>query len=71
MITPLAKAAILARTLAPETFARALSLTNRMLPDRAGAAGDRPKTGRESESRWSRTLLTAPTYAAARRNNEL
>ena len=71
VITPVARAAILARTLAPESFARALGVTNRMLPNRAGAAGDIPKTGSESESRWSRSPLTAPTYAAARRNNEL
>ncbi len=71
VITPLAKTAILARTLAPETFARALSMTNRMLPGRTGASGDEPKAGRDSESRWSRTPLTATTYAAARRNNEL
>ena len=48
-----------------------MSVTNRMMPGRADARGDTPKTGRDSESRWSRTPLTATTYAAARRNNEL
>lgn len=47
-----AKLAILGRTLAPETFAGAMSVTNQMLPLPTGAAGDTPKLGRDSQSRW-------------------
>jgi NAD(P)-dependent dehydrogenase (short-subunit alcohol dehydrogenase family) len=71
VITWLANLAILTRTLAPETFAWAMSLTNRLLPSPTGKHGDTAKRGGDSESPWSRSPLTAPTYAAARRNNEL
>jgi NAD(P)-dependent dehydrogenase (short-subunit alcohol dehydrogenase family) len=66
-----AKLAILGRTLAPETFAAAMSATNQMLPLPTGTAGDTPKLGRDSQSRWAPSPLTASTDAAARRNNEL
>lgn len=36
-----------------------------------GPQGDVARRGRDSESRWAPSALTAPTYAAARRNNEL
>jgi NAD(P)-dependent dehydrogenase (short-subunit alcohol dehydrogenase family) len=71
VITVPAKMAILARTLAPETFARAMQLTNAVLPSATGPAGDVPKLGRDSESTWAPSALTTATYAAARRNNEL
>ena len=66
-----AKLAILGRTIAPETFAHAMSATNRVLPAPTGVEGDTPKRGRDSESKVAHSPLTAPTYAAARRNNEL
>jgi short-subunit dehydrogenase len=70
VITVQAKLAILARTLAPELFADAMTLVNALLP-RPTADGDEARRGRESESMWTRSPLTASTYRAARENNEL
>ena len=71
VITVQAKLAILARTMAPELFAKAMSYINGLLPPPAGADGDRTKLGRESQSEWAPSRLTAPTYRAAADNNEL
>jgi NAD(P)-dependent dehydrogenase (short-subunit alcohol dehydrogenase family) len=71
VITVQAKLAILARTMAPELFAKAMSYINGLLPPPAGADGDRIKLGRESQSEWAPSRLTAPTYRAAAENNEL
>ena len=71
VITVQAKLAILARTLAPELFARVMTFINRLLPPPTGVDGDRLKLGRESESKWAPSKLTAPTYRAAAENNEL
>jgi NAD(P)-dependent dehydrogenase (short-subunit alcohol dehydrogenase family) len=71
VITLPAKFAILARTLAPEMFADAMTLTNTLLPSATGREGDTERPGRASESEWAPSTLTASTYAAAERNNEL
>lgn len=72
VITVQAKLAILARHLAPEVFADAMALMNRLLPEPAAPAdGDAGRPGRESESEWAPSTLTKPTYEAAERNNEL
>ena len=71
VITVQAKLAILARTIAPELFAGAMAVMNRLLPQRADADGDRAEPGRENESGWAPSTLTASTYRAARENNEL
>ena len=71
VITVQAKLAILARTMAPELFAQAMSFINGLLPPPTGADGDRIKLGRESQSEWAPSKLTAPTYRAAAENNEL
>ena len=71
VITVQAKLAIIARTMAPELFAKAMSFINGLLPPPTGAAGDRLRLGRESQSDWPRSRLTAPTYRAAAENNEL
>ena len=71
VITVQAKLAILARTMAPELFARAMSFINGLLPPPTGADGDRIKLGRDSQSEWAPSKLTAPTYRAAAENNEL
>ena len=73
-ITVQAKLAILAHDVAPELFADAMTYINQMLPAPApGSDGDIARLGRESESEWAdpSATLTAPTYEAARRNNEL
>jgi NAD(P)-dependent dehydrogenase (short-subunit alcohol dehydrogenase family) len=71
VITVQARMAVLARTVAPELFANAMSFINGLLPDPAGQEGDRAKRGRESESEWAPSALTEPTYKAAEKNNEL
>jgi hypothetical protein len=71
VITVQAKLAILARTLAPELFARAMTLINALMPPPDGAEGDRARLGRESESEWAPSKLTASTYRAAMENNEM
>jgi NAD(P)-dependent dehydrogenase (short-subunit alcohol dehydrogenase family) len=71
VITVQAKLAILARTAAPELFAAAMSFINGLLPDPAGREGDESKPGRDSESEWAPSALTAPTYKAAEENNEM
>jgi NAD(P)-dependent dehydrogenase (short-subunit alcohol dehydrogenase family) len=69
VITIQAKLAILARTVAPELFADFMALMNRLLPGPA-PGGDEAKPGRESESGWAPSPLTALSDAAARENNE-
>ena len=71
IITAPARLAALARALTPELVAHAMSIMNRLLPSAAGTEGDRARAGRASESAWLPSVLVAPTYAAARRNNEL
>jgi short-subunit dehydrogenase len=73
IITGAAKLAVLTRTVAPELFAHAMALVNRVLPGPTSAEGDRPRLGGDSESRWAApsSMLTAPTYRAAVKNNEL
>jgi len=71
IITLQAKLAVLAHDLAPELFADAMALMNRILPAPTTPDGDQARPGRESESRWAPSPLTAPTYEAAHDNNEL
>jgi short-subunit dehydrogenase len=69
VITIQAKLAILGRTLAPELFADVMTLMNRLLPGPV-PDGDEARTGRDSESAWAPSALTALTQKAARENNE-
>ena len=71
VITVQAKMAILARTVAPELFAAAMAMINRLLPPPTGPDGDTARLGRDSESEWAPSRLTEPTYKAADENNEL
>jgi short-subunit dehydrogenase len=74
IITIQAKLAVLARYAAPELFANLVALTNTVLPGPAATPdGDRARTGRESESAAAGPTapLTAPTYEAAAKNNEM
>ncbi len=70
-ITWQAKALILAQTLAPGLVGELLALTTRLLPGPTGPEGDEPRTGRESQSPFAPSPLTALSDRAARRNNEL
>jgi NAD(P)-dependent dehydrogenase (short-subunit alcohol dehydrogenase family) len=71
VITVQAKLAIIARTVAPELFAKAMTMINSLLPQSTGADGDTTRLGRESQSEWAPSKLTAPTYRAAMENNEM
>jgi NAD(P)-dependent dehydrogenase (short-subunit alcohol dehydrogenase family) len=71
VITVQARLAVLARNAAPELFADAMALMNRLLPGPAGPDGDRAKPGRDSESEWAPSTLTKLTYDAAEENNEM
>lgn len=73
VITLQAKLAVLALALAPELVAGAMAVMNRLLPPPTSRDGDQPHRGRDSESAWAgpHATLTAPTYRAAQRNNEL
>jgi NAD(P)-dependent dehydrogenase (short-subunit alcohol dehydrogenase family) len=71
VITVQAKLAVLARDLAPELFADAMALMNRILPAPTTPEGDHARSGRQSESSWAPSPLTASTYEAANDNNEL
>jgi short-subunit dehydrogenase len=66
-----ARLAVKARTLAPELFQDGMAIMNELLPSATSREGDVARTGRESTSRWAPSVLTAPTDAAAKRNNEL
>ena len=63
--------AILARTLAPELFADAMSFMNQLLPPPTGHEGDLAKPGRESESDLLPESVIERTHRAAEKNNEL
>jgi NAD(P)-dependent dehydrogenase (short-subunit alcohol dehydrogenase family) len=71
IITMQAKLAVAVRTAAPELFADAMALINRLLPGPAPSDGDQARPGHESESEWAPSKLTEPTYRAAERNNEM
>ena len=70
-ITLPARAAVLANAIAPATSARLAELAVRFLPAPTGPAGDVPKRGRESESRWAPSVATTLTDRAAVVNNEV
>jgi NAD(P)-dependent dehydrogenase (short-subunit alcohol dehydrogenase family) len=70
-ITIPAKVAVMANALAPAAVARAMSVGTRLLPGPAGADGDVPRRGRDSESRLAPSAATALTERAAVLNNEV
>ena len=73
IISVQAKMAVLARTAAPELFQATMALINQLLPGPSPLDGDEAKPGRESESEAAgpQQPLTAPTYRAAAKNNEM
>ena len=73
VITVQAKMAVLARAAAPELFLDTMALINRLLPGPSQSNGDEAKLGRESESEAAgpQQPLTAATYRAAEKNNEM
>jgi short-subunit dehydrogenase len=73
VITMQAKAAILARTVAPELFAASMTFVHGLLPAPAQRDGDDARPGREAESDVAgpTSIATMTTYEAAARNNEM
>jgi short-subunit dehydrogenase len=65
-----AKLAAIASVLAPELTADLMGLANSLLPA-SGGIGPSIAKGRESQSRWSPSILTTLTDRAAERNNEM
>src|SRR5829696_8707625 len=72
-ITPAAKAAAVANVVMPAAIARAMMLVTRMLPAPGGVSGNVLQKGIHSEAktRWTPSLATRLTDAAAVANNEL
>jgi len=69
-ITPQAKIAAAAHGVAPGLITRLMTIVNWLLPAPAGPEGNRAKEGRESETKLTRSPLTALTRKAAEWNNE-
>jgi short-subunit dehydrogenase len=70
MLTLPARVAATLHALAPRTTVALLAVVNRLLPA-AGGAGRAAVRGRDSESAWSPSLLTAAGERAARRQNQV
>jgi NAD(P)-dependent dehydrogenase (short-subunit alcohol dehydrogenase family) len=66
-----ARIAIWASALAPGALAGATMAAARVLPGPNGSEGDRPKPGRDSQSRWAPSMATALSDRAAAVNNEI
>jgi NAD(P)-dependent dehydrogenase (short-subunit alcohol dehydrogenase family) len=71
VITMPAKVAILTHAILPGLFEQVMSRISRLLPPPDGPEGDAAQAGRSTGSDWAESKVLAPTYAAARKNNEL
>jgi NAD(P)-dependent dehydrogenase (short-subunit alcohol dehydrogenase family) len=71
VITWPARLAIIANAVAPEIFASAMTIANRLLPRASGGDGDAAHSGWQSLSDWAPSKLTRMTERAAVRNNEI
>lgn len=71
ILAPQARLLYRLSTLMPETFARLLTLANRIMPGPVGKEGDRTQTGWDSVTALAPSLLTRLADKAAVRNNEL
>ena len=65
-----ARSAIMLNDLAPDLMARLMMMVSRLLPGSGGPEGDQSKRGRESESKWAPSWVTALSDRAAVLNNE-
>jgi NAD(P)-dependent dehydrogenase (short-subunit alcohol dehydrogenase family) len=70
-ITLPARLAMVANHLLPHTVAEAMIFTNQLLPRPNGGAGERSRSGAESQSKWAPSAATVLTDKAAVVNNEL
>lgn len=71
IITPQARLAAVAATVAPGLTARALELVERFLPGPSDRDGDEARPGWQHPSPWAPSLLTRLSDEAAVENNEL
>lgn len=69
-ITVPARLAVLANHLSPAATARMLAIANKLLPAPIGAAGDRHRRGRDSQSKWAPSPITTLNDRAAVVNNQ-
>jgi NAD(P)-dependent dehydrogenase (short-subunit alcohol dehydrogenase family) len=69
-LTLSARSAIMLNDLAPDLMARLMMMVSRLLPGSGGPEGDHSKRGRESESKWAPSWVTALSDRAAVLNNE-
>jgi NAD(P)-dependent dehydrogenase (short-subunit alcohol dehydrogenase family) len=70
-ITLPARLAVLMKALCPETTAKLLTLTNRLLPAAGDAAGRKSRSGWQSVSRLAPSVLTRSADRATTENNEV
>ena len=66
-----ARAAALANALAPSAVAALSAVVTRLLPGPGGAEGDMGRDGRNAQTAWAPSLLTALSDRAAAVNNEV
>jgi NAD(P)-dependent dehydrogenase (short-subunit alcohol dehydrogenase family) len=66
-----AKLAVIANAVSPSVVALGMRLTTALLPEPAGAEGDRAHSGWQSQSPWAPSRLTRSTERAAVENNQL
>jgi NAD(P)-dependent dehydrogenase (short-subunit alcohol dehydrogenase family) len=70
-ITPPARLAVLLNAACPETMARMMSLTNWLLPSAVAEGGDKARSGWQSVSQLTPSLVTTLADRASTENNEL
>jgi len=71
IVTWPAKLAVIANAVSPATVALGMRVTNALLPEPAGAEGDRAHSGWQSRSPWAPSRLTRSSERAAVENNQL
>jgi hypothetical protein len=71
ILTPGAKAAVLANAISPATTAGVMALANRFLPGPNDSGDDRSHTGWQSVSRLVPSMMTRLADRATVENNEL
>jgi NAD(P)-dependent dehydrogenase (short-subunit alcohol dehydrogenase family) len=71
VVTWPARLAVAATAVWPNTIARAMALTNRLLPSPTDTSGDHNRSGWQSVSKWAPSLLTRSSERSAAENNQL
>jgi NAD(P)-dependent dehydrogenase (short-subunit alcohol dehydrogenase family) len=71
VVTWPARLAVAATAVLPNTIARVMALTNRLLPSPTDTSGDQNRSGWQSVSRWAPSRLTRSSERSAAENNQL